>query len=183
MSNPPTAFVGVAVVLCFVVYRRARRAVSRRKVSRGFTIRAVLVSLITLGLLVALAFDAVSGHYHLLAGGVGGVVVGACLGVAGLRTAVFDREDGDLFVRTNRYISLTVVGLLVVRIAYRLFGAYSTMQTVTTAGPSGSSGGSLNGMSSYNDPWTIAVVGILLAYYAVTYGSIVYLDRTDGAVA
>lgn len=182
MKTPPLSFLLVVALVCFGFYRRVKRAVSRREVTRGFLVRAVLFAVLSLGLLALLGYDALDGDVLLLAGGVVGVLAGAALGVVGVRTAVFERdEDGALYVTTNRYISLGVLVLVVVRVVYRLFVSYGAMEAASNGATTGSATAT---PSTFSDPLTLGVLGVLFAYYAVTYVGVVYLDRyADPAAA
>jgi len=185
-------FVGIGLLVAFGLYRRIRRSIGRRKVTRAFVLRGGLSALIAVFLLASIAHDALAGHLVLLAGGALGVALGAILGALGLRLAEFEREAGDLYVTTNRYVSVAVVALLVVRIGYRLvvgYGAIGRLGSATGAnatapkaagvGAAGAAPGS-SGLSTFQDPLTLGVVGLLFAYYAVTYLAVVWIDRTGG---
>jgi hypothetical protein len=143
-------------VLALIVWRRVRtqfgpQAIRRKKMTMRIVILAVLGGLIALASL----------HDMRLLGGLGGgLVVGAALGLLGLRFTRFqvDPTKGDCYV-PNPYIGTLVTALLLARLLYRFAMLYPQMQDATGATPP------IQGPGIGQSPLTLAMFGLVVGYY------------------
>ena len=87
----------------------------------------------------------------------GGIVVGVCLGVYGLRMTRFEKTPQGLFYTPNAHLGIALSALLMGRIIYRLAQVYWS---------SGSAAGA--DINSATTPLTLLIFGTLAGYY-VTY--------------
>ena len=162
-------------VLGFALWRRVRSQFGRQPIRRGrMLVRIVAFALV--GVLMALG-----GLYNprLLEGLLGGVALGAALGVLGVRLTRFERgADGSDGYIPNPWIGALLTGLLVARLAWRFLVVMPQIgQTPAAAGA---------GMPPAigNSPLTLLVLGLLVGYY-VTYfsGLLVHHRRVERARA
>ncbi|MBU6246243.1 MAG: DUF1453 domain-containing protein [Xanthomonadaceae bacterium] len=159
--SPNLAPVAIMVpVLGFAIWRRVRSQFGRQPIRRRrMWVRIVMFALV--GVLMALG-----GLYNprLLEGLTGGVVLGAVIGVLGLRLTRFERSpDGSDGYIPNPWIGALLTALLVARLAWRFLVVMPQMQHLPAAGP---------GVPPAigNSPLTLLVLGLLVGYY-VTYFS------------
>ncbi|HEU4669772.1 MAG TPA: DUF1453 domain-containing protein [Dyella sp.] len=159
--TPNLAPVAIMVpVLGFAVWRRVRSQFGRQPIRRG-RMQARIAIFAVVGVLMALG-----GLYNLrlLEGLAGGVVLGAMLGMLGLRLTRFERSaDGSDGYIPNPWIGAVLTALLVARLAWRFLVAMPQMQHLPAAGAGAPP-------AIGNSPLTLLVLGLLVGYY-VTYFS------------
>lgn len=96
---------------------------------------------------------------------------GAMLGWISLSQTHFETREGRRWYTPNIYIGMAVTAVLAARVVYRLVTIYPQIQ----AGSFGHGGGSpFNGQQSIP---TLAVFGLVIGYYAVYYGGVLWRSR------
>jgi len=85
----------------------------------------------------------------------GGVVVGVCLGVYGLRMTRFEKTPQGLFYTPNAHLGIALSLLLVGRIIYRFIQVYSVT----------GSAGAAQQVNYTTTPLTLLIFGTLAGYY------------------
>ena len=150
-------------VIVFVVWRRVRtqfglQPIRRKKMTARIVIFAVIGALI--------ATFAIH-DMRLLAGLGGGVVVGAALGLLGLRLSRFELDPvkGDCYV-PNPYIGALVTALLLVRLLWRFAMLSPQLQDPIGATPP------IHGPDIGQSPLTLAMFGLLVGYYICYYAGL-----------
>jgi drug/metabolite transporter superfamily protein YnfA len=151
-ANPSSLILtaGIVALIAWRIYSRVRRMVGRQKLSR---VRPwITVSLFPI-LLLWLLFSALA-HPGSAAAMLIGVVVGAGLGVYGLRLTVFEDTPAGRFYTPNAHLGIALSLVFLGRIAYRVVQLYG----VTT--PVGSSPDAF-----VRSPVTLLIFGTLAGYY------------------
>lgn len=168
-------FLVMLPVLGWIVWRRVSRTFGRQPVRRkrmAFRIAMFAV----LGALLAL-----SGlHKPELAEGLfGGVLVGAAIGLLGLRLTRFDTDPvhGEVYL-PNPWIGALLTVLLLGRLAWRLMEMWPQLQLPSRADASQGEGFSSMPMAGYtSSPLTMLVVGLLIGYYIVYFSGLLIHHR------
>jgi hypothetical protein len=161
-------------VLAWIVWRRVSRQFGRQPIQRKRMIfRIVVFSVI--GVLLAL-----SGFHKIeLAEGLfGGVLIGAALGLLGIRLTRFevDPVKGDCYV-PNPWIGALLTVLLLGRLAWRFMVVLPQMQQVSAAATQAADyqRQSMGGYTS--SPLTMLVIGLLVGYYIVYFSGLLIHHR------
>lgn len=142
----------VIILVAWRLYVRVKRMVGRQK-SRPWRhwIAAILFPL----LLVMIALPAMTKPVALATLGMA-VAIGIGLGIVGLRTTRFETTPLGYYYTPNTHLGIALSLLLVARIAYRVF-EYNVMSAADRA----------THMQDFGrSPLTLAVFGVLAAYYA-----------------
>jgi hypothetical protein len=147
------ATVGIAALIAWRVYRRVRRSIGRQRLSPvrpwlTVTLFPLLVAMLLLGSLF---------HPTSALSLVGGIGVGATLGIYGLRLTKFEPTPEGLFYTPNAHLGIALSLLLIARIGYRAIQMYAAdlpMDTPPT--------------DFVRSPLTLVIFGTLAGYY-VTY--------------
>lgn len=162
-----TSYLVMLPILAWVVWRRVSRQFGRQPIRRKRMIFRIVVFALVGGLL------ALSGFHHLaLAEGLaGGALLGAALGLLGLRLTRFevDPVKGDCYV-PNPWIGALLTALLLSRLAWRMLVAWPSMQGVADAGAMTPAGHALT-------PLTMLVVGLLVGYYIAYFSGLLIHHR------
>jgi len=137
-------------LIAWRVYARFRRMVGRQRLSK---VRPWITLAIFPTLLALLAFAALA-HPERLLLLVGGIGLGAALGVFGLSKTRFEPTPQGLFYTPNAHLGIALSLLFVGRIAYRLVEVYFIDPTLPQ-GPA----------DFARSPLTLAVFGLLAGYY------------------
>ena len=150
--TPSLIFVALVPFIAWRLYSRYRRLVSRQKSHawRHWTAAIFFPSI--------LALLAVTSLVHPMAEVAlgGGIAIGVVLSYVGLRSTRFESTPEGLYFTPNARIGIALSLLLAARIAYRFY-EMSTMQVTARSGQ----------MQDFTrSPLTLALVGMLLAYYA-----------------
>lgn len=157
-------------LLAWIVWRRVSRQFGRQPIRRKRMIFRVVVFAFLGGLL------ALSGlHKVALAEGLfGGVLIGAALGLYGLRLTRFevDPVKGDCYV-PNPWIGALLTVLLLGRLGWRLMVVWPQMQYAT--GSAGVYPGQSMGYTS--SPLTMLVIGLLVGYYIAYFSGLLIHHR------
>ncbi len=158
--TPNLAPIAIMVpVLGFAVWRRVRSQFGRQPIRRGRMI-ARIVAFAAIGVLLALG-----GLFNprLLEGLAGGAVLGAMLGLFGLRLTRFERSpDGSDGYIPNPWIGGVLTVLLVARLAWRFLVVMPQMEQLQAGAGAPPPIG--------NSPLTLLMLGLLVGYY-ITYFS------------
>jgi hypothetical protein len=157
----------IAVYLGWRVYRRVRKNIGRQPLrSKRMIVRITLYSFLTVLLgISALLF----GGTNVLMGLGGGLVLGAGLGVYGLRLTKFEATAEGRFYTPNRYIGVGVSALLVIRLAYRLI-LFSGVAGPPSAQP-----------RLMQSPLTLFLFGMVAGYYVTYFTGVLLKGRELGA--
>jgi hypothetical protein len=158
-------------VLAWLIWRRVRRQFGRQPIQRKRMIfRIVLFSVIGAAL-------ALSGFHRveLAEGLAGGVLIGAALGLLGLRLTRFevDPAKGDCYV-PNPWIGALLTALLLGRLGWRLLVVLPQMQG-TPAAMSAAPG--MPPMGYASSPLTMMVIGLLVGYYIAYFSGLLIHHR------
>jgi hypothetical protein len=167
-----------AALLVWGIYRRMRRTFGRQSVNAGRMWFRVGV-LTFVGALVLLG---TAHNMSALEGMLGGIVCGCALGYLGLKHTQFEITSEGSFYIPHTYIGLVVTALFLGRLVYRLFAVYATGQAGMSAGmPAGTPPGDPMAAvlaSSYQNPLTVAVFGVLIGYYLLFNLGVLQKTRT-----
>lgn len=150
--TPGLILVALVPFIVWRLYARYRRLVSRQK-SRAW--RHWMAAIFFPSILALLAVTSLVHPVAEVALG-GGIVVGAVLSHFGLRSTRFESTPEGFYFTPNARIGIALTLLLVARIAYRFY-EISAMQLDARSGQ----------MQDFTrSPLTLALIGMLLAYYA-----------------
>lgn len=159
-------------LMVFAIWRRVRSQFGRQPIRRGRMVTRIAVFAVV-GVLVSL-----TGLHNprLLEGLLCGAVIGAVLGLVGLRLTRFERSaDGSDGYIPNPWIGGLLTVLLITRLAWR----FVVLMPQLGSAPVGASAPAIG-----NSPLTLLVFGLLIGYY-VTYfsGLLVHHRRFERAQA
>jgi len=170
-----TEAVAIAVpLMALMVVSRVRRSVGRQRVRpRRMQIRAALLTFALLSLALAPPFQP-----PLAAAMLAGIFPGIALAFLGLRHTRFESTEAGRFYHPNLYIGLAVSALFMVRIVYRLIVVAPMLQSI------GHEGFDAQAMmfSSSRTPLTLAVLGLVVAYYVAYYIGVLIRSRESAPV-
>ncbi len=159
-------------LLAWVVWRRARRSFGQQPIQRKRMLFRIVVFAVLGGLL------ALSGLHRLaLAEGLaGGLLLGAGVGLVGLRLTRFETDPlrGDCYV-PNPWIGALLMALLLGRLAWRLMVMWPQLQAA-----SGANAGdpfNLQAMGYSSSPLTMLVIGLLIGYYIAYFSGLLIHHR------
>jgi hypothetical protein len=144
----------IGVLLAWALYRRVRRNFGRQTVQiRRLQLRAGIFSVLGVVVLVSSLRN-----QALLGAAIGGMASGTLLGYFGLRHTKFEVTPEGRFYTPHTYIGLFVMALFLGRVVFRLLNVYVMPNPGTVPGA--------NPFEGYQrSPLTLAIVGILIAYY------------------
>jgi hypothetical protein len=159
------AFAALVLLIGWRLYRRYRSHIGPQKV------RPLRMSL-RVGILSTVAVLLLFSPIGMLGREVVGVAIafGAMLGWISLSQTHFETREGRRWYTPNIYIGMAVTAVLAARVVYRLVTLYPQIQ----AGTFGHGGSPFNGQQSIP---TLAVFGLVIGYYAVYYGGVLWRSR------
>lgn len=163
-------------LLAWVVWRRVSRSFGRQPIKRKTMIVRIAIFAV-LGALLAL-----SGLHkiELAEGLLGGMILGAALGVLGVRLTRFEVDPvrGDCYV-PNPWIGAFLTVLLLGRLAYRFIVVYlPQMQQAHAAAQASSDADAQTWSSAYtSSPLTMLMIGLLIGYYIVYFTGLLIHHR------
>ncbi len=167
-----TSYLIMLPLLALIVWRRVHRTFGRQPIRRKRMIARVVIFAVIGGLLALSGFH----HFALAEGLFGGVLVGAAIGVVGLRLTRFEADPvkGDCYV-PNPWIGALLTVLLLGRLAWRLMVIWPQLQHAQAAarGP----GMQMQSMGYASSPLTMLVIGLLVGYYIVYYSGVLVHHR------
>ena len=152
MTTSTWVLLALIPLILWRLYSRYRRLVGRQK-SRAW--RHWAAAIFFPGILALLAMTSLVRPLA-EAALAGGIAIGAALSYFGLRATRFESTPEGIFFTPNARIGIALSLLMIARIAYRMFQV-SSMPAAARAGQ----------MQDFTrSPLTLAVIGMLLAYYA-----------------
>lgn len=147
--NPGTTiFVGALVV--WGIYRRVRRNIGLQPLR---PVRSI-ISIIILSVVTVLLFSLSLQYPKLLLGIGGGLLLGAPLGLLGLKLTKFETTEAGHFYRPNMYIGIALSVLFIGRMLYR-FWAVRHAADAPDSPP------------AFQSPLTYFIFGLVAGYYIV----------------
>lgn len=151
----------VAAFVLFAIYRRVRRNIGRQRV-QPVRMRS---RIILLGVVGALVLAGATRNLQLFEGMLAGIAGGTALAWLGLRHTQFEITEQGSFYTPHTWIGLAVSALLIGRIAYRFMVVYPMAHAASQAGA--------NPFAAYQrSPLTLAIFGIVIAYYIAYYAGV-----------
>lgn len=153
-------------LIALILWRRVRSQFGRQKIRRKrMLVRVAIFSAI--GVLIALGGLR---NVELLEGLVGGVLMGAALGLIGLRLTRFDRaDDGTDGYIPNVWIGALLTGLLVGRLLWRVLVVMPQLQQAEAGAHAFPAIGS--------SPLTMLMIGLLVGYYVAYFSGLLIHHR------
>lgn len=167
MSEQLLHYLPIAAILAFAVWRRVSRSFGRQRIRRKSMIfRIALFSFVS-------AMLALSGFhkFSLLEGLVGGLLIGAAVGLVGLRLTRFETDPvkGDCYV-PNPWIGALLTVLFLGRLAWRFMVLAPVMHQAAQADASPFAGYT-------SSPLTVLIAGVLFGYYIAYYAGLLIHHR------
>ncbi|HSM99663.1 MAG TPA: DUF1453 domain-containing protein [Rudaea sp.] len=151
----------VAAFVLFAIYRRVRRNIGRQRV-HPVRMRS---RIILLGVVGGLVLAGATRNLQLFEGMLAGIAGGTALAWLGLRHTQFETTEQGSFYTPHTWIGLAVSALLIGRIAYRFMVVYPMAHAASQAGA--------NPFAAYQrSPLTLAIFGIVIAYYIAYYAGV-----------
>jgi hypothetical protein len=152
LAHPATLLLpaGIAVLVGWRLYSRVKRMVGRQRFSK---VRSWL-SVCLFPLLVALLLLSSLAHPAAALALAAGVVVGAALGLYGLRLTKFEQTPLGMFYTPNAHLGIALSLLLIARIGYRAAQLYLTAGAAQEAST-----------AFVRSPLTLLIFGTLAGYY------------------
>jgi hypothetical protein len=152
-SNPSLLVsFGIAALVAWRMYSRIRRMIGRQKLSavRPWITVTLFSTLVTFLLLGSLA------RPESVLAIVGGVALGAALGVYGIKLTRFEPTPSGLFYMPNAHLGIALSLLFLARVAYRAMQMYFPAPS-TDVPP----------VAFLHSPLTLVIFGTLAGYYVV----------------
>jgi len=143
----PVLFGGL---IAWSIYRRVRRNIGRQKLRP----RRAITSIVILSAISVLIAATGLQNTNLLLGFGGGLLLGALLGLAGLRLTRFETTDAGHFYTPNTHIGVALSVLFVGRIAYKYIAK-------------GQAAAAQNPAMPFQSPLTLFILGLTVGYYIV----------------
>lgn len=169
-----TSFLIMLPLLALVVWRRVRSSFGRQRIRRKRMLARIAILVVVGGVLSLGGL-----HNPALAEGLlGGVLIGAVLGLLALRLTRFesDPRQGDCYV-PDPWIGAALAALLLGRLAWRLMVLWPSMQ-VAGAGTAANSAAVTGQHTGYaSSPLTMLVIGLLVGYYIAYYSAVLIRHR------
>jgi MFS family permease len=165
-------------IMAWVVWRRVSRSFGRQPIKRKAMIARIAIFAV-IGMLLALAGLQ---KIELAEGLFGGAILGAGLGILGVRLTRFEVDPlrGDCYV-PNPWIGAFLTALLLGRLAYRFVSAYLPQMQQTHAAmqaQGATDAGAQAWSSSYtSSPLTMLVIGLLIGYYILYFTGLLIHHR------
>jgi len=155
----------IVPLMALMVWRRisrqfGRQPIRRQRMTARIAIFAVIGCLLMLGGLRDI---------RLAEGVLGGAVIGAALGLLGLRLTCFEADPlkGDCYV-PNPWIGALLTALLLGRLAWRFLVLWPQMQHAEALGAGVPPDAGMP-MAYQSSPLTMLVIGLLVGYYIAYY--------------
>lgn len=161
-----TSYLIMLPLLVLVVWRRVSRQFGRQPIRRKRMIFRIAVFAFIGCMLAHAGFHRVA----LAEGLLGGVLIGAAVGLLGLRLTRFevDPRKGDCYV-PNAWIGGLLAVLLLGRLAWRLLVVWPQMQHAAAA-QAGTA--AMQRLAHASSPLTMLVIGLLVGYYICYYSGV-----------
>lgn len=163
-------YLPIAALLAFFVWRRVSRTFGQQRIRR----KAMIFRIVMFSLIGALLSLSGLQKFALLEGLVGGVLIGAIIGMVGLRLTRFETDPvkGDCYV-PNPWIGALLTVLFLGRLAWRFMALAPAMHQAVTAPDS-----DMSPFAGYtSSPLTMLVIGLLVGYYIVYFSGLLIHHR------
>lgn len=148
----PVIPVVIGGFLAWRVYRRLRRNIGQQPLRP----RRITVSIVIFAVVSVVLFISYAQSPEALLGLSGGLLLGALLGLLGLRLTKFETTDQGHFYTPNTHIGIGLTLLLVGRVTYRFWFFNSD-----TTSP--------NARTAFQSPLTLFFFGLIAGHYLVYY--------------
>jgi hypothetical protein len=157
-----TSYLIMLPILAWIVWRRVSRQFGRQPIRRKQMIVRIVVFAAIGGLLGLTGFHSI----QLAEGLVCGVLIGALIGLVGLRLTRFETDPikGDCYV-PNSWIGALLTVLLLGRLAWRFLVVMPQVQASAAA----AQGAGFQAQSMSYSPLTMLTFGLLVGYYIVYF--------------
>lgn len=154
-------------LVALLIWRRISRQFGRQPVRR----KRMLARIAILAVLAALLGLSGLRDLHLLEGLVGGIALGAVVGLVGLRltTWTVDPQRGDCYI-PNRWIGALLTAVLLGRLAWRFIVVWPQVEDSARAA-------GMTPIQHASTPLTLLVFGLLVGYYIVYYSGLLLHHR------
>jgi hypothetical protein len=160
MTSNPGMTIAFGALIVWGVYRRIRRNIGRQPLRPARSI----ISLVILGLVSWMVVNYASANPNALLAFGGGALLGAILGVVGLRLTKFETTSEGHFYIPNTHIGIVLSALFIGRLAYKYFPIFLHGEN---------SGGNTSGLDAqghpllFQSPLTVFILGLTIGYYFV----------------
>jgi hypothetical protein len=150
MSSHNSTTILIIGIFAWSIYRRVRRNIGRQPLRP----RRAIFSIVILSVISVLIVGTSLQNINLPLGFAAGLLLGALLGLVGLRLTQFETTDEGHFYTPNTHIGIAISVLFVGRIAYRfiVLGDAATAQ---------------NSLQPFQSPLTLFIFGLTVGYYIV----------------
>jgi len=148
----PAAPILLGGLIVWSLYRRVRRNIGRQKLRP----RRIIVSIVILSVVSVLLFGASLQLPKLMLGIGGGLLLGALLGLVGLRLTKFETTDGVHFYTPDTRIGVALSVLFFGRLLYRFWALRDASAAPQSPPP-------------FQSPLTYFIFGLIAGYYIVYY--------------
>ena len=149
----PVIPVVIGGLFAWRIYRRLRQNIGRQPLRP----RRIISSIVIFSVVSVMFAIAGLEFPKILIGLGGGLLVGALLGLLGLRLTKFETTDEGHFYTPNTHIGVGLTVLFIGRVIYRFW----VLNDETTA--------SAHGPSAFQSPLTLFFFGLIAGYYIVYY--------------
>jgi hypothetical protein len=149
MSSPHFVTILIIGIFAWSIYRRVRRNIGRQSLSP----RRAITSIVILSAVSVLIVGTSLQNINLPLGFGGGLLLGALLGLIGLRLTRFETTAAGHFYTPNTHIGVALSVLFVGRFAYH----YMPGNAVAAQNPA----------MPFQSPLTLFILGLTVGYYIV----------------
>jgi len=163
-------YVIIVPLIALMIWRRISRNFGRQAIRRKRMVARIAIFAVIGALLMLTGLHDI----RLAEGLLGGVVIGAALGFAGLRLTRFETDPvkGDCYV-PNPWIGAVLTALLLGRLVWRFMVLAPQMQQLPAAGAPGTG----MPMAYQSSPLTMVMIGLLVGYYIVYFAGLLVHHR------
>lgn len=163
----------IVPLMVLMIWRRISRNFGRQPIRRKRMIARIAIFAVIGGLLMLAGLHDI----RLAEGLLGGAIVGAALGFAGLRLTRFETDPvkGDCYV-PNPWIGAALTALLLGRLVWRFMVLVPQMQQAQALAASAAPGTHMS-MGYQSSPLTMLVIGLLVGYYIVYFAGLLVHHR------
>jgi len=166
------ALLPIVALVLFSLYRRYRSHIGPQLIRpRRMMLRVALFGVI--GVVILLQPLGLDSRLALAAG----LAAGAALGLLSLYHTRFETREAQHYYIPNIYIGLAVSALFVLRLGWRMMVVYPQMQQGGAAQAAPGASGPMASLSGAQNLPTLALLGVVIGYYALYYIGVLMLSR------